>query len=603
MKLTQLTASDTERSVINTFYGLNHGLAVSDGQFYDMKNLSSNAYPLLSPRGKRGRVELPEGSTHKINGICHKDALCYVDGQYLYIDGYRVDALQFTDSKKQLISMGAYLVILPDKKWINTKDLTDYGNIEASLTTEDTVSFTMCNVDGEEYENVTKSATEPSEPSSGQYWIDTSQKPHALKMWSSTNSMWSSIATCYIKIAAPGIAQPFEQYDAVKITGLTSEYMTDNEGKVNILQSVHKSDDGSEDYVVVIGFLDEVSEQTEPVTLSRRMPIMDFVIESNNRLWGCRYGTNLDGDVVNEIYASKLGDFKNWECYMGVSTDSYAVSCGTDGQWTGAVTCLGYPTFFKETCLHKVYGAYPAQYQVQTTACRGVMKGAGDSLVTVNEVLYYKSRNGVCAYDGSLPAEISAAFGDVHYTGLDTPTGYDPYRCGAVAGRIGNKLYMSQKSEKDGKWYLMVYDTSYGTWYIEDNIHATAFSDGDGELYFINADDDLIYTVNGTGEDYEAPVDWMAETGTMGIEYVDHKYLSRLLIRLSMDIGSRCMVYIQYDSSGIWEHLTTMTAIKLNSFSFPVRPRRCDHFKLRVCGTGNAKIYSITKTLEKGSDL
>ena len=74
---------------------------------------------------------------------------------------------------------------------------------------------------------------------------------------------------------------------------------------------------------------------------------MDFVIESGNRLWGCRYGKALNGETVNEIYASKLGDFRNWYCFAGISTDSYTASVGTDGAFTGAVTYMGRPIFFK----------------------------------------------------------------------------------------------------------------------------------------------------------------------------------------------------------------------------------------------------------------
>ena len=175
------------------------------------------------------------------------------------------------------------------------------------------------------------------------------------------------------------------------------------------------------------------------------MPLLDFVIESGNRLWGCRYGENANGDVVNEIYASKLGDFKNWNCFMGISTDSYVASCGTDGQWTGAITHLGYPIFFKENYLHKVYGNYPSNYQIQTTECRGVQKGCGKSLAIVNEKLFYKSINGICVYDGSLPSEISQAFGDIRYSE-------------AVGGSHNNKYYVSMKSEEDNKYYLFVFD-------------------------------------------------------------------------------------------------------------------------------------------------
>ena len=222
---------------------------------------------------------------------------------------------------------------------------------------------------------------------------------------------------------------------------------------------------GADDYIVVIGMLPVASTQDTSLKVERKMPNLDFVIESQNRLWGCRYGTDVNGNIVNEIYASKQGDFKNWNCFMGLSTDSYTASCGTDGQWTGAITYLGHPLFFKENCLHMVYGDFPANYRIQDTACRGVQKGCGNSLAIVNETLFYKSMTGVCAYDGSLPVDISSVFGDVKYTAVDDTEGSDFLRNGAVAGALGNKYYISMKSEIDNMWYFMVYDASRSLWH------------------------------------------------------------------------------------------------------------------------------------------
>lgn len=47
------------------------------------------------------------------------------------------------------------------------------------------------------------------------------------------------------------------------------------------------------------------------IELERKAPEMDFVIECGNRLWGCRYEVTDQSRLYNEIYASKLGDFKN----------------------------------------------------------------------------------------------------------------------------------------------------------------------------------------------------------------------------------------------------------------------------------------------------
>ena len=136
---------------------------------------------------------------------------------------------------------------------------------------------------------------------------------------------------------------------------------------------------------------------------------MDFVTECQNRLWGCYYGIR-DGETVNEIFCCKLGDFKNWECYMGISTDSYRASVGTDGVWTGAVTYLGYPMFFKENFLHKVYVSATGAHQITSTALDGVQKGSADSLAIVADTLIYKTRTGIAQFDGSMPVPISDAF-------------------------------------------------------------------------------------------------------------------------------------------------------------------------------------------------
>ena len=102
-----------------------------------------------------------------------------------------------------------------------------------------------------------------------------------------------------------------------------------------------------------------------------------------------------DGEAVNEIYASKLGDFRNWRCFEGLSTDSYAAARGSDGAFTGAVSYLGNPIFFKERCMERVYAGSQGAHQIVTTECSGVQKGSAKSLQVVGGVLYYLSDEGV----------------------------------------------------------------------------------------------------------------------------------------------------------------------------------------------------------------
>ena len=87
-----------------------------------------------------------------------------------------------------------------------------------------------------------------------------------------------------------------------------------------------------------------------PVRMERRVPDLDYVTECDNRVWGC-------SSKENVIYACRLGDPTNWFSYRGIAADSYAVTVGSDGAFTGAATCMGYALFFKENTLHKLYGS------------------------------------------------------------------------------------------------------------------------------------------------------------------------------------------------------------------------------------------------------
>ncbi len=596
MQYPTLATLDNSRHMIDQFRGYNHNLRIGGGEFYDMKNMTSDHYPILAPRGKRGLYTTPESP----QGMIAKDTLCYVDGTDFVMGEYRIDMGLSTaeeDCPKQLISMGAYVVILPDKKYINTANTTDFGNIEAEFTTQTPVSFTLCKMDGSEYMAEYTQSDEPADPANMTLWVDTSSTPHSLKQWSETSGMWVTIATTYVKISSTGIGEAFEQYDGINISGLKDVVLIDNASGLEIENTKDLANlegsavvwDRGDNYIVVVGMLDITRTITNPVTISRKMPSMDFVIESENRLWGCRYGIASNGEVVNELYASKLGDFKNWNCFMGLSTDSYAAAVGTDGVFTGAITHLGYPLFFKENFIHKVYGNYPANFQIQTTACRGVQRGCERSLAIVNEMLYYKARHAVCAYDGSLPTEISYVMGEVRYND-------------AVAGAHGNKYYISM-ADITGQYHLFVYDTAKGMWHKEDTLRADAFCSCRDELFCMEHGTNKIITMLGSGTQDTKAVEWMVQTGPLGTDEPDMKYISRLVLRMSLEIGAVVRFFIQYDSIGGWEPIGMMSGTSLRSFSVPIRPRRCDHFRLRIEGLGDARIYSETKTIERGSDI
>ena len=588
-KYPTLTVIPTRREVVQVFGGYNHNLRIPEGEFYDMENLTSDYYPTLSPRSKRYLYK-----NIRAGGLIEKDSLCYVLNDiengcaYFYINEHKVEGftLSYDPQKpiKRLISIGSYVVIMPDKKYINTVNIDDKGSIDNifEAPSNSAIKYTPCTVTGADIDVL----AQPQEPADhSKYWLDTSTTPNALKKYNTVDEKWITVATTYIKIEGAGIADGFSVGDGITLENSIVESING----LNIILAKGNSESTGKSYIVITGLTDSATQQGQLV-ISRKMPQMDYIVECGNRLWGCFFGYDMEtNETRNIIYASKLGDFKNWNVNQTVSTDSYYAEVGTDGQFTGAITHRGYPLFFKENYIHKVYGNYPSNFQIQATACRGVQRGCDRSLAIVNETLFYKSKSGICAFDGSMPQEVSSNLGTVQYGD-------------AVAGAVGYKYYVSMR-DSEGRYSTFVLDTQKGLWHREDHLHAAEFCSTDSRLYFIDVDKDYaIWTTSKTENECENDIKWYAITGPIQADTPDKKYISRLTLRLSMKRGSKMRVYIEYDSSDEWEHLYNIDGDRLQSCPIPVIPKRCDHLRLKFEGVGESKLFSICKVIEEGSD-
>ena len=611
MKLPELTAGETQILNTTTFLGYNHNPVIKDGEMYDMENLSGRSYPLMDQRPERGITSLDtesegEVTTVPLNGISGRDDLVFIRGSQVFYNMIPVQGIEVSTEEsmlpKKIVSMGAYVCIWPDRVYFNTIDTTDYGSMSAAWVREAPgegeeqglqVTATMCRGDGTEYgaNEITVSASPPVSPANGKLWLDTSGSTHALKQYDAATESWTEVATTYVKISGTGIGANYRMYDCVDISGMAAD--TED----TAIQSQAEALNGSmivyfsgENYIVVAGLLSQaVSMRGDAeIRVERPVPDLDYICESNNRLWGCKYGIE-NGEMVNEIRACKLGDFKNWQCFMGLSTDSYTVSVGSDGPFTGAVSQRSYPIFFKENCIHRIGGTTPSSFSVTTTVCRGIQDGSWRSAVVVNEAVYYKSRSDVMMYDGSsTPTGVSAALGDILYSD-------------ARAGSVGGRYYISMM-DRSQTWHLFVYDTKTGNWYREDNFHALGFGTAGDELYAIDEDNNTLVAMLGSIGTPEGTLPWSATFGIFGTDYTGKKYLSRFNIRMQIDTGAEAKLEIQYDRSGDWKDMGRILGKGTRSFLLPVVPRRCDHLDVRISGKGRCRIYSVSRVLELSSD-
>ena len=575
MAYPRMNAENSVQMVQDVFAGLNRNLRAGENECADMKNLTGEEYPVMATRKKRSYG----ADLSAPGGLITKDSLVVVDNGKLIYNGDEIEGLELTDGVKQLVSMGAYLLIWPDKKWLNTKDFSESGRMENEAEISGTVTAYLCKQDGTKYEKdkIVIAESAPSTPVEGDLWMDVSGDSPALNQYA--NDMWVGIATVYVRLEAQGIDVGFSQYDGVIISGLNGALESLNGS--HVLQKVEPG------AITVIGILYGTDYTSDGVTVERKVPDMDYVTECGNRIWGCKYGL-VDSKPVNEIYASKLGDFKNWNCFQGISTDSYVASRGSDGAFTGAITLQGHPLFFKENCVEKVFPSATGAHQIVTTECRGVQNGSWRSLAIVDETVYYKSRSDVCAYGGSLPASVSEALGEVRYSNA---------RAGAAGG-----LYYISMCDAEGVWHMMVYDTVKQMWHEEDNTCAMMFAECDGDLWWIDeiTGDLVCRTDYGDGES-EEDFAWRWDSGIIGFAQPEQKYLSRFTVRADLEAGAKIEVFLSYDG-GAWQKKISYARPGLRSFNIPVLPRRCDHVRLRISGVGGCKVYSVSKHLEGGSE-
>lgn len=571
MYFPKLTAPAQRRVTVDRFLGLDRRAGSAMGCFQNMENLWSGGYPALETRPARGETAV----LSKPNGLTCRDALVWVDGTALYVGGEKT-GLALSDGEKQLVNMGAYLLIWPDRKYINTQDLSDFGSMENRNVTAGEVTTALCRSGGEELGDYAAGAAAPDAPEAGSLWLDTSDAEPVMKRYD--GSVWLDVENVCTKISAAGIGRGFAAGDGVTVEGCEAQ----------TLNGLHVLDAAGDDWIAVPAATAKVGSQTAEVTAARRVPDMDFVVEQGNRLWGCKYGI-VDGRPVNEIYASKLGDFRNWNSFAGLSTDSYAASRGSDGAFTGAAACLGGVIFFKEDCMERVYPSATGAHQIVTLRCPGVKKGCHGAAAVVDGTLFYLGLGGVYAFDGSMPSCVSMPLGSVRY------------QDGAAAGWNGQ--YWLAARDGGGKRHLLVYDTARGLWHRQDDADIMAFTVCDGALYALARDGRLLDMTGGSGQQ-ETALRWMAETGELGLSQPENKYLARLELRVQPEDRARLEASASYDGGRSWETLGQVIGGdgQTRGYLLHLRPRRCRQVRLRLQGTGRCRVFSMSAVYEKGSD-
>lgn len=625
--------SSAKRQLATTFYGLDRtdlcGEDTSDGESYfsDMKNGGSDSFPFAASRSGRGITKLLDNPA---NGLLGTDKLAYVDGQKLIYDGREV-LTDLIDGEKRLVAFGANILIYPDQKYYNTVT-GESGAMETAETVSGSETILTGNgfkykasdsristdSDGNVYISVNyimgwrgftlnsvlcKSAKDsvymPRLYVDGENATKDSFKNYLrIRIQNGMIEYISSATTVCIGLGSDRYtledivwkALPIEAVTVPELTGETG-YLWNGDTPIKITDGMlYLSEPG--DLSSVFTSIGNTSSSALVCTYNwtkSNLPRLDHVCVLDNRLWGCRYGMQAGSTAaVNEIYCSKLGDFKKWSTFQGISTDPWYAGVAETGPFTGAVAYGGHPIFFKEDCAYVISGSYPP-YSVTTLHIAGVAQGASRSICEVDGALFYKSRYAVMRYTSSSIGSVSDRLGRL------------PDAVRACAGSYNGKYYLSLAGE------IYVYDTKRGMWCAEDVCGAVDFATADGKLYIAGgrSDTDGKYPicVAAPGMAAEADMPWSFTTPRIGYGLPNRKYVSRVLIRLEIGDAALPTVELSRDG-GAWEALSCAARVgtdgaRTGSIAIPIRPRRCESFRIRVSGIGTYKLTGITKYMEE----
>lgn len=434
------TPSSRIRSA-TTFGGINRANGTPLGEWDTLSGFDLTAYPAL-------RTCLPYAysdivSSGEITGYTYRNGiLVYTTAEGIYLDGKgtltAIPGLSAGD--KTLVNIGAYIVILPDWSLINTADAENPVTMaKGSLLTGNLFEYNQ-------------NQTRPTVSIFKLFYVDaptTEVTASGLAVGDSVKLSWTygkRKMSKQLTINNIGI----ESYTG---SGMTSiGFDTSNMPNTMWFYTEGRAMDRFH------------IQRITGATIQRVMPDLDYVVEYNNRLWGC-------SSANHEIYCSKLGEPLVWGAYSGISTDSWAATVGTDGDFTGACVFNGCVLFFKEDCVHSVYGTKASNFTITTYTVRGVQKGSAKSLCISEGLLYYKAPEGIFTFNGSA----SSRFDGKLCVDRDSRTA-----CGTADDRY---IVMAMS---DGT--VFYYDKLHSVWYNRTLPNVISMHNFSGSLYAITKD-------------------------------------------------------------------------------------------------------------------
>lgn len=597
---------------LGTMDGIDRSSFADERTLQDGCNLTSDGKPYWKTRPPRGRWHLlneEQDATNSgmfvlndpISAACTlSEGLCWTAGTKIYIGGKAVaDVVLQNTPRKQLLAMGKDLFIVPDGVLLHqTADGAWQAKQAGAVCASDGEKYSMGGCEGGVRKKYAMPGNEtPTRPNDIYQWIDTSVSPAVLKdknedgEWvEQTHDSWYFIVS--------DVGQIFSVGDYVNITAPGKFYM-DN---ALIIEAGPNS-------IVVKGDIFAHLGEGSGVQIRKPFPAIDHAVVCGNRVWGCRYGENEDGEHINEIFCSALGDPLTWNRFGTGADDCYAASVGAPGAFTGAAVLYDDVVFFKENSVFCVSGTQPSDFRVAHNEGRGVRAGCERSIARLGGSIVYCGTDGVYRTNGSYTLRLCDGF---------PPTALE----NAVGGVIGEKYYLAAHRQNGDKC-MFVFTAGRDTYHCEDNnFDVQYFVTQRNSLYMlcmptatliagislywmmifvsdVNAPDkytNCLMTEGTTQEDYgyapETQLRWYALTNELDCGTRDTKCIREVTVRFELGESSLFCVEMRTDR-GERRQLGRFTGKGLRRRTLHVNMLACETVQLYFYGHGPCTIRDV----------
>ena len=657
MYLPTPTKKRSTRHGVTEFRGLDSHLTAPAGWFFKDCNVSSDEAPALTVRRPRRQIE--GVNLMATAAVVIEDILCTEEnneitfrhlGGGVSVPAYPVD--RALPGKRLLIPCSYYLLVWPDKIYINVLDPDDRGRLdeESPLFGTAGVQVYVCDKHGKHATVVSKEPPDHTYVSGmsggltgdGDLWLWT-QTPidndmtaprlflcHETEIEDGIERTWELVDP-YIELSLPypyahgkttyGWLKDGETVE-IRLKDAIGQVLTDTtinsyditpiigvhtiEGAVNAFEGEEGTAEDGNTFIYrrrtisfrfpgVLDFSDvKFGGGNNKLHARRIIPDVDCAVTLDGRVYGAFRGVSpASGEDVNEIYISAADDFKRFFRLEDTDADPVTMSVVEPGAFHAAAVVGGVVTFWKDRHIVTVGGSSPGSFYLN--AMNGSRPQFAKSLCLINGYAYYLTAGGeVVAYYGGNFTTVSERLG----TRLQD-VGH------AEAGTMGGKYYLAA-THRNGKRYIYVYDTSNGLWHTESQPPngITAMAEGTDGLYLIEGGSDTIggrILLVGEGEantenpipDDERKLSWSWETGMIGLDTPRKKYINRVEVRLIMEEGAQVTMWVEYDSCPERHLVWQAEAERTRTVSSRMVPRRCDHLRLILEGRGNVTLLGL----------